>query len=133
MICLLLALAGCGKSEEKQLQDSLKDEISLSYLGDVHNDKTGKWKLAECVTTEEMSTYLPEYYAAYFGSDDEVHALVNFSNNTTSCIKVSDSNLMIEVHEYVKGEELDAGKLFSGMLIKTYVMDKETGEITDEW
>lgn len=133
LLCVSLALFGCGKSETPKARDELNKVVGFTFYDNVRNDTTGKWKRATCATSEDIIPYIDDYYAAYFESDDELHAIQNFSTNTTSAVRVEGDDLWVEVHERVEGEELDAGKLFSGDLIKTYVIDKSSGEIKDEF
>ena len=79
---------------------------------------------AECIK------YL-SYYKEYFKSDDEIHAIVNFNYKTTTKISVMGNLLDVSVYEYVDKEEHDAKLLFSGMLLKEYHVNKDTGEIEE--
>ena len=130
-----LILTGCGGSNpKKEAQEALKKNISLTWLtSSVKNDTTGKWRVAECLTDQQPNEWAKQYYDGYFESDDEVHAVVNFTLNTTNAVKVQSEELWIETHDYVKGEEHDANKLFSGTLLHTYRINKETGEVIDDW
>lgn len=72
-----------------------------------------------------------DYYKHYFKDDKEIHAIVNFNYNTTTKISVVGSKLDVSVFEYVKKEEHDANLLFSGQLLKEYLVDKETGAVEE--
>ena len=45
-----------------------------------------------------------------------------------TCIKVMSGLLFVDTYEYVDGEEHDANLMFSGMLLDSKIIDKETGE-----
>ena len=75
--------------------------------------------------------YTLDYYKEYFKSDDEIHAIVNFNYKTTTKISVMGNLLDVSVYEYVDKEEHDAKLLFSGMLLKEYHVNKDTGEIEE--
>ena len=121
-----LILTGCGGSNpKKEAQEALKKNISLTWLtSSVKNDTTGKWRVAECLTDQQPSEWAKQYYDGYFESDDEVHAVVNFTLNTTNRISVTGNQIIIDVHDYVKGEEHDANLLFSGELLDTQMVKK---------
>ena len=70
-----------------------------------------------------------DYYKAYFTNDDEIHAIVNFYNNTTTKISVAGDCLDLTIYEYVDGEEHDSNKLFSGLLYNEYTVNKKTGKV----
>jgi hypothetical protein len=111
-------------------KEALKDKENLVWFGDVQNDVTGKWRLSEYASSDTQETFAVEYYNAFFESDDEIHAVINFTNNTTGKIsKIMDDTLDVTIQEYVDGEEHDANELFSGMLLKEYWVTISTGEI----
>ena len=61
-----------------------------------------------------------------------MHAIVNFSLNTTTSISVlPDGTLDVSIHEYIDGEEHDAKALFGGMLLKEYFINPQTGEFEE--
>ena len=66
-------------------------------------------------------------------SKDEIHAVVNFTDQTTT--KISDAPISgyvsVTVHKYVDGEEHDAKLLFGGEVTGDYWIDVETGEVED--
>ena len=104
-----LILTGCGGSDpKKEAQEALKKNISLTWLtSSVKNDTTGKWRVAECLTDQQPNEWAKQYYDGYFESDDEVHAVVNFTLNTTNAVRVEGDQIVIDVHDYVQGEEHD--------------------------
>ena len=126
MIMAVFSLTACGGSSAKaEARDALKQSIDLTWLtSDVRNDSTGKWRVAECLTDQQPSEYAKQYYAGYFESDDEIHAVINFTLNTTNRITVSGDQIIIDVLNYVDGEEHDANLLFSGELLETQTVNK---------
>lgn len=105
---------------------------SFSFSNSVINDVTGKWRLSLIASSKDVTEYAVDYYNTLFSSDDEIHAIVNFTLKTTTCISVLyDGMLDITIHEYVDKEEHDANALFSGMLLKEYFIDIETGVIEE--
>jgi uncharacterized lipoprotein NlpE involved in copper resistance len=121
-----LILTGCGgSSPKKEAQEALKKNISLTWLtSSVKNDTTGKWRVAECLTDQQPSEWAKQYYDGYFESDDEVHAVVNFTLNTTNAVRVEGDQIVIDVHDYVQGEEHDANLLFTGELLDTQMVKR---------
>lgn len=99
------------------------------YVQNVRNDATGNWRISTIAEDVEMQDIALDYYNMYFEGDEEIHGIVNFFNNTTTCISVMGNTLDVTVHEYVDKEEHDADLLFSGMLLSEYFVDMETGEI----
>lgn len=99
------------------------------YCGNVNSDKTGLWRWSTTNTELSPTDYILFYYKYYFESDDELHAIINRSNNTTISVQVCMDFLDVNVHKYVNGEEKDASILFSGDIIDSYHVDISTGNI----
>ena len=118
------------QTEEKQDNSTSKDDISF-VVSNVRNDVTENWRIATIAENIEMQDYALDYYKEYFKSDDEIHAIVNFNYKTTTKISVMGNLLDVSVYEYVDKEEHDAKLLFSGMLLKEYHVNKDTGEIEE--
>lgn len=123
------------KTEDKDVPHAVvgKDfsEISTLKPRTVRNDTTGNWRIVTIAENIEMQEYAVDYYNRYFegNGSNEVHGIVNFTNNTTTKISDLGSFLEVVVFDYVKGEEHDAKKLFSGNLLGQYFVDKDTAEI----
>lgn len=134
VMCVLI-LTGCGASDpKKEAQTALKNDISLTWLSSsVRNDTTGKWRVSECLTNKRPSEYAKQYYDAFFASDDEIHAVINFTLNTTNKFTIQSGDLYVDTFEYVQGEEHDANSLFTGNLLHSCQINKETGNVIDEW
>lgn len=111
-------------------QTSAIDGIKFT-VSDVRNDKTGNWRISLIAENIEMQNCALDYYKHYFKDDKEIHAIVNFNYNTTTKISVAGNKLDVSVFEYVKKEEHDANLLFSGQLLKEYLVDKETGVVEE--
>lgn len=62
---------------------SKNDDINVTFSESVQNDTTSNWRLAAVSTTKKIQEYALEYYHSYFQSDHEIHAIVNFTRNTT--------------------------------------------------
>lgn len=106
------------------------DDIEFWFSDSVINDTTGRWRISSIASSKDITEYAVDYYNTFFSSDDEIHAIVNFSLNTTTSISVPyDGTLDVAVHEYVSGEEHDANDLFGGMLLAEYFINLNTGEI----
>ena len=118
------------QTEEKQNESTAIDDISF-VVTNVPNDVTGNWRIASIAENIEIQDYALDYYKEYFKSDDEIHAIVNFNYKTTTKISVMGNLLDVSVYEYVDKEEHDAKLLFSGMLLKEYHVNKDTGEIEE--
>ena len=97
----------------------------------VRNDTTDNWRISSIAESINIEEYALSYYKKYFSSDAEIHAIVNFSNNTTTKISVAGNVLDVSIYEYVDGEEHDAKLLFSGTLLKQYFVYTDTGKIEE--
>lgn len=98
----------------------------------VNNDKTGNWRYAGFGNSNiNFSEYALSYYNTRFESDKEIHAVINFTDNTTTRISYTGGILFVTVLEYVKGEEADATLMFSGKVIKDYIVYTDNGDIED--
>ncbi|WP_294187841.1 hypothetical protein [uncultured Clostridium sp.] len=107
-------------------------DIDTSKPSSVRNDKTGNWRLSRVATTENIVEYTKSYYENNFSDDKEIHAIVNFTLNTTTKVsKVLDNILSVTVHEYVDKEEHDANELFSGMVLADYFVYLDNGDIEE--
>lgn len=118
------------EKQEESTSNSALDDISFN-VRDVRNDVTGNWRVAVISENIEMQDYALDYYKKYFESDNEIHAIVNFNFNTTTKISVIGNVLDVSVYEYIDKEEHDAKMLFSGMLLKEYEVNKDTGDIKE--
>ena len=119
-------------NRENIIGTSNKDfkKISTSKPTKVRNDTTGDWKLSKITTTDDILEYAKSYYDNNFTSDDEIHAIVNFTLNTTTCVSTLFDNIIsVTIHEYVDKEEHDANKLFSGMVLGDYWIYLDNGDI----
>ncbi|MBC8574429.1 hypothetical protein [Jingyaoa shaoxingensis] len=113
-----------------QTESEAEDSLSFNVMK-VPNDVTGNWRVATMAENVEAQNIALDYYKKYFGNDDEIHAIVNFNYKTTTKISVMGDLLDVSVYEYVDKEEHDANLLFSGMLLKEYHVNKETGAIEE--
>lgn len=108
------------------------DDISVTFSDSVRNDVTGNWRLAKVATNTDITQYASAYHDMFIKSDQEIHAVVNFTLNTTTRISMLTSDLMdITVLEYVDGEEHDAKELFGGTLLKQYQLTLSTGALEE--
>lgn len=103
----------------------------FSFSDNVRNDVTGNWRISKIASFLDPTEYAVEYYNTLFSSDKEIHAVVNFSTNTTTIISVMLDKLDITIREYVDKEEHDAKALGCGQLLKEYWIDIKTGEIEE--
>lgn len=105
-------------------------DIDGTFRADkVRNDVTGNWRISTIAANARIEKYAMSYYKWKFFKDKEIHGIVNFTNKTTTQISVVGNMLNVAVYEYVAGEEHDAKKLFSGMLLNEYFVYKDNGDI----
>lgn len=95
----------------------------------VRNDKTGKWKVSTIAEDIDIEYYALAYAKLYIYDKSAVHAIVNFTRNTTTCITKDGNIIYVDIHSYVKGEEHDANLLFSGTLLHQYFIYADNGDI----
>lgn len=113
---------------EPETKISTLDEMSVIFSDSVRNDTTGRWRMAKVTGSKSAEEYAVDYYKEYFDADDEVHAVVNFTLNTTACITNVGGKINVRIYEYVDGEEHDAKALFGGEKLAEYNIDPDTGE-----
>lgn len=137
VIVVLAGIFGSGGKDKDAAQTANVDESSDTeseeegmdfVVSDVRNDGTGKWRKSLIAENVEPMDYALNYYKQYFKSDDEIHAIINFNDNTTTKLSVAGNLLAVTVYEYVDKEELDAKLLFSGMVLDEYFIDIDSGE-----
>ncbi|WP_052219518.1 hypothetical protein [Clostridium tetani] len=104
-------------------------DLSKSTPREVRNDVTGNLRLETISKSCNIEEYALSYYKEHFGSDQEIHAIVNFSTNTTTRISNIGEFIEVVVFEYVPKEEHDAKKLFGGMKLGHYWVYKDNGDI----
>lgn len=96
----------------------------------VKNDVTGRWRYTGITEAGiDISEYALDYYKKYFKSDDEVHAVINFSDKTTTRFNCFGNTLFVDVLKYVDKEERDADLLFSGDYLRGYIIYTDNGDI----
>lgn len=115
--------------EDKQNESSTLDSMSIVFLETVKNDVTNKWKLAKVTGNKSTEEYALDYYKQYFKEDNEVHAVVNFTLNTTARVTYTGGIINVSIYEHVNGEEQDAKKLFTGKKLEDYHIEVATGNI----
>lgn len=109
-------------------------DISDKYIlfdDSVRNDKTGRWRLARCSAGVFIPDYAVSYYRTYFKADDEVHVFIDFGLKTTAVITAGSGNIYISIYEYVDKEEHDASLIPAGQKLGSYIVDIQTGEVTE--
>jgi len=129
------SLSKVPAQREIAISQSNKDiDDNLTVLKNVANDLTGNLRIVTIADSLNIEEYAKSYYEKYFESDNEIHAIVNFSLSTTTQIsKLSSIGNVIDVsiYEYVDKEEHDAKLLFSGMLLKEYFIYLDNGDIEE--
>lgn len=105
--------------------------IDFEYCGVVKNDTTKNWRLSKVYTDFDAVDYALYYYNRYFQADSEIHAIINYSNNTTIRIKKTLDMLDVTVLSHIDGEENDAKILFGGDVIQDYMINIESGELVN--
>lgn len=108
------------------------DNVNIIFSDSVRNDVTGNWRLAKTSDSVDINDYVIDYYKKMFSSDDEIHAIIDFSLKTTTKVSViTEDSLSVTTFEYVKGEEHDANALFSGMVLSDEIVNISTGEVEE--
>lgn len=112
-----------------QSNSDISDLIEKTTVLDVHNDVTGNWRYITIAENTDFIEYALSYYNTYFEDDNEIHAIVNFTNKTTTKISVLGNMLDVTIYEYVDGEEHDANLMYSGMVYSEYFVYLDNGDI----
>lgn len=105
----------------------LPNGAELDFYDSVPGDVTGRWRVAVTSSSTSPSNYAVDYYNNVFSSDDEIHAICDPSLGTTTRITVDQNRLLVDTLKYVDEEEKDAKLLFSGDVVRSKILDKETG------
>lgn len=105
------------------------DNVYIIFLEKVPKDSTGNMRLAKVKGNKSAEEYALDYYNTYFKDDNEVHAIVNYTLNTTACITSVGNKINVRIYEHRDGEESDAKELFTGEKYAEYNIDKETGTV----
>lgn len=116
-----------GISDKDISEISKKDTFSVNK---VRNDVTENWRVSLISDSNfDAVYYAVSYYKTYFVNDKEIHAIVNFANNTTTKIQCMDNVLYLTIYDYVKDEEHDAKLMFSGTVLQQYMIYLDNGDI----
>ena len=119
-------------SDTDGLQEELKNKYGLVWFGDVKDDTTGRWRLAQYSSQDGFETFAKDYYYAFFDADDEIHAVINQAKKITYRVTVFLNSVHVDTLKYVDKEEQSAKTLFGGDLTASYSIDLITGKITEE-
>lgn len=111
------------------ISDKDVSDTDIYFYGNVKNDVTGNWRYSMTADNIDIENYALSYYKTYFKSDSEIHGIVNFTRKTTSSIRVNGGILFLDIYDYVDGEEKDAKLMFSGTLLKSYMIYTDNGDI----
>lgn len=113
---------------DKDIHDTGED-FSCSRID---NDVTGSWRVSTIANSDvQMEEYALSFHKWKIHSDKEIHAVINFSLNTTTKIMVQGDVLVVDVYDYVSGEEHDADLMFSGTQLKEYFVYLDNGDIEE--
>ena len=129
-VILLVSLVGCGSSDSNNNSIKIGD-VELLSLDNVPDDNSGNWRICNTTTTTPTIDYALDYYNTVFSSDDEIHTIINFSLNTTTRVSYSLGSLYVTTFEYVDKEEHSANTLYSGLKLKDYIVNVDTGKVEE--
>lgn len=132
LVCILVTVechAQDAVSDKDALRKEVKEKYNLIYMGDARDDVTGNWRVSLYSGEDQFQDFALEYYNAFFESDKEIHAVVNFAVKVTYKITYALGELNVTAYDYVDGEEHSAKKLFSGTPLQQFTISIETGEI----
>lgn len=104
------------------------DDVDKLKPRDMRNDVTGNWRLVTTSKNMDMRKYGKSYADKYM-EDGQVHVIVSFATNTTTTINKGNGMLSVHIYEYVKKEEHDAKKVGNGMLLGSYNIYLDNGDI----
>ncbi len=110
------------------ISDKSVSGISFS-VSKVQNDVTGNWRISTIAENIDIEYYALDYVKRYLHNKSQVHAIVNFTRNTTTSIKKYGNIIYVDIYDYVKGEEHDANRLFTGTLLQQYFVYIDNGDI----
>lgn len=147
----LMLLTACGNNSENSSEEvteeqvteeveeeptddkssvELPDEIKDLRVTDVRNDKTGNWKKVVDSKNFNMPENAIAYYEEYM-EEGEIHYLISFATNTTTMINDLNGLLYVDITEYENKEEHSADTIGGGMLLKSYNIYTDSGEIEE--
>lgn len=112
-----------------------KADKHISELGDldpqpVDNDKTGNWRVVEHDKGVDFTPYVLSYAEEYM-NDDEIHWIVDRTNNTLTSIINSDYALQVYIYEHNEDDGIDALSLGRGFELGDYWVYTDNGDIED--
>ncbi len=115
-----------------ETQKALRADTVVNYYGSVPNDITGKMRCSGYSSGTAQEDLALDYYKAFFGGDDEIHALINYAAGNTARITVLDDNTLdVTIMEHIDGEEQNADTLCNGRILAKFYVYKDSGEKTE--
>ncbi|MCR4909592.1 MAG: hypothetical protein K5985_12260 [Lachnospiraceae bacterium] len=79
---------------------------------------------------EGLAPFLKSYYEKYFATADEVHAIINSSDDTTTRVYCDGGFLVAEVFPGAAGGAADVGRIFSGIPTESYRVFLDNGDVS---
>lgn len=95
-------------------------------------DDSGNWFLTMQDSGEAFVDYSLSYAETYIGeASDEVHWVIDTTNQRTTSIENKGDYLHVWVYEHLEGEEQHVATLGTGVPITDYHVYKDNGDIVD--
>jgi hypothetical protein len=116
--------------EPEETTENLPEELQDLTVTDTRGDTTGNWR--KVVTPANVN--MPENALTYFNEymeEGEVHHIISFATNTTTLISDIGGTLYVDITEYEEREEHSADTIGGGMLLQSFIVYKENGEIEE--
>lgn len=120
--------AGITEENESESESELPEELEDLHISDVRDDTTGNWRKV----VDSQNFNMPENAIAYYNEymdEGEVHYLISFATSTTTMINDLGDMLLVDITEYEDREEHSADTIGSGMLLQSYNVYLDSGEI----
>ena len=122
--------------EAKQAEQTAFEEkygCTIELRTEVPGDTSGRWRTAVVrgKSIVDMEAAAVEYYRAFFAADDEIHFVVDLSQDITYRILKLGGQLEVETIERNEESNFDALHLTEGDHVRDVYINIETGEVRD--
>lgn len=124
-------------------EDSLEFEFKASmdtavlFYKDMAGDGTGHNRVAIINTEKDLLKYIPEYYYAYFSSDDEFHYVVNNGLGVVYTLEKAGDEIFVTIREFDVSWGYNEEDFTKGEYLGTFRFNLESGKIQElnkgEW
>lgn len=117
--------------KKKSVKKTRKFTYTNLFHEKMQGDTTGNWRLSEIAEDIDIEKHAVDYYNTYFKKDNEVHIVLNYTRNTTTCITCFGTYLDVHIYDLVKNDDKNAKTSLGGTPLADYHVNIKTGKVEE--